>query len=100
MEVGQTEAALWVTASDSEKSGNNGEDGWLRHLVDRNSIVSLCDPSNQSTAIEIGAEIFSAELIYPEPYRIHSHNHERTGLSFWQEPGKVSIAFGCWVATP
>jgi Zn-dependent peptidase ImmA (M78 family) len=36
------------------------------HLVDRNSIVSLCDPSNQSTAIEIGAEIFSAELIYPE----------------------------------
>jgi hypothetical protein len=35
-------------------------------LVDRNSIVSLCDPSNQSTAIEIGAEIFSAELIYPE----------------------------------
>ena len=35
-------------------------------MVDRNSIVSLCDPSNQSTAIEIGAEIFSAELIYPE----------------------------------
>jgi len=36
------------------------------HLVDRESIVALCDPSNQSTAIEIGAEIFAAELIYPE----------------------------------
>ena len=36
------------------------------HLVDRASIVSLCDPSNQSTEIEIGAEIFAAELIYPE----------------------------------
>src|SRR5580692_6499550 len=36
------------------------------HLIDRNSIVSLCDPSNQSTEIEIGAEIFAAELIYPE----------------------------------
>lgn len=36
------------------------------HLVDRNSIVALCDPSNQSTEIEIGAEIFAAELIYPE----------------------------------
>jgi Zn-dependent peptidase ImmA (M78 family) len=36
------------------------------HLVDRGKIVSLCDPSNQSTEIEIGAEIFAAELIYPE----------------------------------
>jgi Zn-dependent peptidase ImmA (M78 family) len=36
------------------------------HLADRDSIVSLCDPSNQSTEIEIGAEIFAAELIYPE----------------------------------
>ena len=36
------------------------------HLVDRDSIVSLCDPSNQSTEIEIGAEVFAAELIFPE----------------------------------
>lgn len=36
------------------------------HLVDREKIISLCDPSNQSTEIEIGAEIFAAELIYPE----------------------------------
>jgi Zn-dependent peptidase ImmA (M78 family) len=36
------------------------------HLVDRNNIVALCDPSNQSAEIEIGAEIFAAELIYPE----------------------------------
>jgi Zn-dependent peptidase ImmA (M78 family) len=36
------------------------------HLVDRESIVSLCDPSNRSAEIEIGAEIFAAELIYPE----------------------------------
>jgi Zn-dependent peptidase ImmA (M78 family) len=34
------------------------------HLVDRESIVSLCDPSNRSAEIEIGAEIFAAELIY------------------------------------
>lgn len=36
------------------------------HLVDRDSIVALCDSSNQSAEIEIGAEIFAAELIYPE----------------------------------
>lgn len=42
------------------------------HLVDRGSIVSLCDPSNQSTEIEIGAEIFAAELIYPEQM-FHDH---------------------------
>jgi Zn-dependent peptidase ImmA (M78 family) len=36
------------------------------HLVDRDSIVALCDPSNQSAEIEIGAEIFAAEMIYPE----------------------------------
>jgi len=36
------------------------------HLVDRDSIVALCDPSNQKAEIEIGAEIFAAELIYPE----------------------------------
>jgi Zn-dependent peptidase ImmA (M78 family) len=36
------------------------------HLADRDNIVSLCDPSNQSTEIEIGAEIFAAELIFPE----------------------------------
>jgi len=36
------------------------------HLVDRDSIVALCDTSNQSAEIEIGAEIFAAELIYPE----------------------------------
>jgi len=36
------------------------------HLVDREQILSLCDPSNQVAEIEIGAEIFAAELIYPE----------------------------------
>src|ERR1035438_2376233 len=36
------------------------------HLVDRDSIVAICDSSNQSAEIEIGAEIFAAELIYPE----------------------------------
>jgi len=36
------------------------------HLVDRALIVSYCDASNQSDAIEIGAEIFAAELIYPD----------------------------------
>jgi Zn-dependent peptidase ImmA (M78 family) len=36
------------------------------HLVDREKIVSLCDPSNQSAEVEIGAEVFAAQLIYPE----------------------------------
>jgi Zn-dependent peptidase ImmA (M78 family) len=36
------------------------------HLVDRNLLLSYCDASNQSNPIEIGAEIFAAELIYPE----------------------------------
>jgi Zn-dependent peptidase ImmA (M78 family) len=36
------------------------------HLVDRDRSLSYCDPSNQSNPIEIGAEIFAAELIYPD----------------------------------
>lgn len=36
------------------------------HLADRASPVSYCDASNQSNPIEIGAEIFAAELIYPD----------------------------------
>ena len=36
------------------------------HLTDRACALSYCDPSNQLDSIEIGAEIFAAELIYPE----------------------------------
>lgn len=36
------------------------------HLVDRHLSLSYCDASNESDPIEIGAEIFAAELIYPE----------------------------------
>jgi Zn-dependent peptidase ImmA (M78 family) len=36
------------------------------HLADRGSSLSYCDSSNQSNPIEIGAEIFAAELIYPD----------------------------------
>lgn len=36
------------------------------HLVDSDLALSYCDPSNQSEAVEIGAEVFAAELIYPE----------------------------------
>jgi hypothetical protein len=36
------------------------------HLVDTELSLSYCDPSNQSEAVEIGAEVFAAELIYPE----------------------------------
>jgi len=36
------------------------------HLVDADSSLSYCDSSNQSNPIEIGAEIFAAELIYPD----------------------------------
>jgi Zn-dependent peptidase ImmA (M78 family) len=42
------------------------------HLVDRENIVALCDSSNQFAEIEIGAEIFAAELIYPEQM-FHDH---------------------------
>ncbi len=36
------------------------------HLADRDSGHSFCDVSNESNYIEIGAEIFAAELIFPE----------------------------------
>lgn len=36
------------------------------HLADRGLPISYCDASNQSSPIEIGAEMFAAELIYPE----------------------------------
>jgi Zn-dependent peptidase ImmA (M78 family) len=36
------------------------------HLTDSGSSLSYCDASNQSDPIEIGAEIFAAELIYPD----------------------------------
>lgn len=36
------------------------------HLVDRGFQLSFCDKSNESEPIEIGAEVFAAELIYPE----------------------------------
>ncbi len=36
------------------------------HLVDAGLSLSYCDSSNESNPIEIGAEIFAAELIYPE----------------------------------
>jgi Zn-dependent peptidase ImmA (M78 family) len=36
------------------------------HLADRELSLSYCDASNASNPIEIGAEIFAAELIYPD----------------------------------
>jgi len=36
------------------------------HLVDRDSAGRFCSESNRDDAIEIGAEIFAAELIFPE----------------------------------
>jgi len=36
------------------------------HLLDRESGHSFCDVSNENNYIEIGAEIFAAELIFPE----------------------------------
>ena len=37
------------------------------HLADRERGLSYCDPSNERAPIEVGAEIFAAELIFPEP---------------------------------
>lgn len=36
------------------------------HLVDRDAVLSLCDESNTNEMVEIGAEIFAAELIFPQ----------------------------------
>ncbi len=37
------------------------------HLVDRDkAILAYCDPSNENDLVEIGAEVFAAELIFPE----------------------------------
>lgn len=36
------------------------------HLVDRELPIAFCDVSNQNEAIEIGAEVFAAEFIFPE----------------------------------
>jgi len=36
------------------------------HFVDRASGLSFCDVSNEQSYIEIGAEVFAAELIFPE----------------------------------
>jgi Zn-dependent peptidase ImmA (M78 family) len=36
------------------------------HLADREAGHSYCDVSNETNYIEIGAEIFAAELIFPE----------------------------------
>jgi Zn-dependent peptidase ImmA (M78 family) len=36
------------------------------HFADRDLAVSYCDISNEQSYIEIGAEVFAAELIFPE----------------------------------
>ena len=40
----------------------------LKHFFrDRDLGISYCDQSNLSKTVEVGAEIFAAELIYPDP---------------------------------
>lgn len=36
------------------------------HLVDRGLLLAYCGPTNEHEPIEIGAEIFAAELVFPE----------------------------------
>jgi Zn-dependent peptidase ImmA (M78 family) len=36
------------------------------HLADRAAGLTYCDASNENEPIEIGAEVFAAELIFPE----------------------------------
>ena len=36
------------------------------HLVDRETGLSFCDVSNENEPIEIGAEVFAGELIFPD----------------------------------
>jgi hypothetical protein len=37
------------------------------HLVDREAGLTYCSTQNERAPIEIGAEVFAAEFIYPEP---------------------------------
>jgi Zn-dependent peptidase ImmA (M78 family) len=48
------------------------------HLADRGQVIS-CDISNQNEPIEIGAEVFAAELIFPEQDFIDHLKQMRTG---------------------
>lgn len=41
------------------------------HLVDRDLAVVYCDRSNELEPIEIGAEVFAAEVMYPEALFVH-----------------------------
>jgi len=36
------------------------------HLVDQDSLLALCDASNTNEMVEIGAEVFAAELVFPQ----------------------------------
>lgn len=36
------------------------------HLVDQDSVTSFCQDSNLSEMVEVGAEVFAAELIFPQ----------------------------------
>lgn len=36
------------------------------HLVDAGSVLAYCDVSNESAMVEIGAEVFAAELLFSE----------------------------------
>jgi len=49
------------------------------HLMDSELSLSYCDSSNQSEPIEIGAEVFAAELIYPEGE--FAHDLQAMGIS-------------------
>lgn len=42
------------------------------HLVDRNEQTIICDESNQNEVIEIGAEVFAAEFLFPDDIFIAS----------------------------
>lgn len=36
------------------------------HLADREAAFSYCDPTNRDTVVEVSAEVFAAELIFPQ----------------------------------
>jgi Zn-dependent peptidase ImmA (M78 family) len=50
------------------------------HLADRDRGMIYCDPSNQNEMIEIGAEVFAAEFIFPEEDFRRSMVERRIGL--------------------
>ena len=65
------------------------------HLVDSGRQLSYCGPSNEHERIEIGAEIFAAELIFPEEDFVEALGRMGVGLGECTAEVLVRLKKGC-----